>query len=124
MFEFLSTPEGVKLTAGVTIMIIAFSFLIGTHPFKSKQRLVLAAPEDPNLWTAGDYFVFLRSLILSSQNLQQLEANMPKIEGYKNKEFRVRISSAKRKQKYDELLMAYYEKELEFDMVKIELCPN
>jgi hypothetical protein len=124
MFEFLSTPEGVKLTAGVTIMVIAFAFLIGLHPFKTKKRLVLASPGDQNLWTAGDYYMFLNSLIRASRTPDELKGTMALIEGYYDKQFRVPVSTFDRKEYYARLLNTYCKKEIEFETIPVELCKN
>lgn len=124
IIEFLQTPEGIKTTMGVTVMVIAAAFLIGAHPFKSKRRLVLAPAQDPNLWTAPDYYMFLNSLIKASKSLKELQDTMPLIEGYYDKEFRVPISTADRKDYYARLLNTYCQIELKFENIPVEHCKN
>ena len=124
IIEFLQTPEGIKTTMGVTVMVIAAAFLIGAHPFKEKKRLVLAPAEDPNLWTAGDYFTFLSSMVRSSPTLEELSETMPLIEGFFDKPFRVPISNYQLKRYYARLLEVYCAREKELGHIPVALCKN
>jgi hypothetical protein len=107
-----------------TVLILLAALVLGTHPFKKKKRLVLAAPADLNLWTAGDYYMFLNSLIRASKSLEELQKNMPLIDGYFDKCFRVPISTIDRKRYYSRLLESYCQKENELMQIPIELCKN
>lgn len=124
MFEFLSTPEGQRVTAFVTALVIIAAFIIGAHPFKKKKRLVLASATNPNLWTAGDYYIFLNSLIRASKTLEDLQETMPLIEGYFDKAFRVPVSTGDRKKNYARLLESYCEMESQFELIPVTLCKN
>lgn len=108
----------------VTALVVGFAFLLGLHPFKKKQRLVLSSPENMSLWTAGDYFTFVNSLILSSKSLEQLQKTMDLIDGYFDKPFRVPISSVEVKKNYQRLLESYCEMERKFENIPLELCKN
>jgi len=71
-----------------TVFIIVFALAMGAHHFRKKKRLIVASAreEDPRIgWVAGDYFMFLNSLIRSCRTLDELQATMPKIEGYYDK---------------------------------------
>jgi hypothetical protein len=107
-----------------TVLIIVAALILGTHPFKKKRRLVLAAETDPNLWTAGDYYIFLNSLILASKTLEELQKNMPLIDGYFDKGFRVPISAIERKRYYISLLDSYCKKENKLTQIPVEVCKN
>jgi hypothetical protein len=124
MFEFLSTPEGQRVTAFVTVFVIIAAFAIGAHPFKKKKRLVLAKAEDPALLTAGDYFTFLSSIVRSSPTLEKLNKTMPLIEGFFDKKYRVPISNHQLKQYYARLLEVYCNRESELEHIPVELCKN
>src|ERR1044072_7128809 len=124
MFEFLCSIEGQRLTAIVTALVISFAFLIGAHPFKKKRRLILAAETDQNLWTAGDYYMFLSSLIRASKTSRELQETMPLIDAYYDKVFRVPISTKDRKDYYARLLNTYCSKEIEFEKIPVVLCKN
>jgi hypothetical protein len=122
--EFYQSPEFLNAVAGVTVLVIAFAFLIGLHPFKSKKRLVLVAETDHNMWTAGDYFTFLSSLIRSSPTLDELSETMPLIEGFFDKPYRVPISNIQLKKYYARLLEVYCNREKELDHIPVVLCKN
>jgi hypothetical protein len=123
--EFYSSPEFLNAVAGVTVFLIAIAFIIGMHPFKSKKRLVVVRrEEETKLWTAGDYFTFLNSLILASKTLEELQKTMPLIDGYYDKAFRVPISTADRKVYYSRLLESYCEMESKFELIPVQLCKN
>jgi hypothetical protein len=124
VIEFLQTPEGLKVTMFVTVMVIAAAFLIGAHPFKSKTQLVLSPAEDPNLWVAGDYFAFLSSLVRSSATLEDLAETMPLIEAFFDKPFRVPVSNYQLKRYYARLLQVYCAREKELETIPVELCKN
>jgi hypothetical protein len=124
MFEFLSTHEGQRVTAFVTALVIIAAFIIGAHPFKKKKRLVLASATNPNLWTAGDYYIFLNSLIRASKTLEDLQETMQLIEGYFDKVFRVPVSTGERKKYYARLLETYCEMESKFELIPVTLYKN
>lgn len=124
MFEFLQTPEGLKATAFVAALIVMFAFALDAHPFKEKKHLVLAPIEDPNLWTAGDYFTFLSSMIRSAPTMEELANYMPLIEAFFDKEYRVPISNYQLKRYYARLLEVYCAREKELVYVPLELHRN
>jgi hypothetical protein len=105
----------------IVTLVIIFAFMVGAHPFKKKKRLVIAdiaTPEQkPLLWTAGDYFIFINSLILASNNWAELDKAMVYVENYKDKEFRVAISESERDRYYNRLIASYDKKVNEFETV-------
>jgi hypothetical protein len=133
MFDFLQTPEGLRLTAIVTAYVIAIAFLIGAHPFKKDQRLVISdlattpyvpEEEEPKLWVAGDYFAFLSSLVRSSATLEDLAETMPLIEGFFDKPFRVPVSNYQLKRYYARLLQVYCNREKELVYTPVAIHSN
>jgi hypothetical protein len=108
----------------VIALVLVFAFIIGLHPFKKKRRLVLAATIDHNIWMAGDYYMYLNSLIRASKALEELQQTMPLIEAYYDKEFRVPISKAVRKDYYARLLQSYCDMEIKFGKIPVILCKN
>jgi hypothetical protein len=114
-----------------TALIVGFAFLLGLHPFKKKKRLVvsdLVTSTQKNtfaeLWTAGDYFMYLNALLKASQTPDELKRAMVYVENYKERKFRVPISGADLNDYYNRLIDSYTQKELEFDCTKMELCKN
>lgn len=133
MFDYLQTPEGLRLTAIVTAYVIAFAFLIGLHPFKKEKRLLIAdlatgpykpVEQEPKLWTAGEYFTFLSSLVRSSATLEDLAETMPLIEGFFDKPFMGPISNYQLKKYYARLLEVYCNREKELVYVPVALHRN
>lgn len=124
-FEFLLTPEGQKHVAVATALIIAFAFLFRVHPFKRKTRLALTAPEDQNLWVAGDYYTFLRANIQTCSTWVELEQLREAVEAIFYKKFRAHISSTDRSRYYTKLMEALTarENEIESDMMA-NMCSN
>src|SRR5689334_3484750 len=112
----------VQQLAFVVALVIGFAFMIGAHPFKKKRRLVisdLATTTQKNtfaeLWTAGDYFMYLNALIKASQTPDELKRAMVYVENYKERKFRVPISGADLNDYYNRLIDSYTQKEIEFD---------
>jgi hypothetical protein len=124
MFKFLQTIEGQNATAIVCVLVIGFALLIGAHPFRKKQRLVVTSPENMSLWTAGDYFTWVQSKVLAAENMDKLEETMGLIDGFHDKPFRVPINRFAVNKYYIRLLDAYAEKEKELYNIPIELCKN
>lgn len=124
MKEFYQSPAFLNAVAASTVALIGILFIIGLHPFKRKKRMVLATPENLNYWMAGDYFKHVKALIVTSRNLKDLEKAMPLIEGFSRKQYRESISRQALKEYYNLLLEEYYQKELGFDMIPVEICPN
>lgn len=117
--------------AVITVLLIAFAFLFNVHPFKKNKRLVIGdlavAPAKnlfAELWTAGDYFMYLNALLKVSNTPDELRQAMVYVKNYKEKTFRVPISAKDRSHYYDRLIDTYTKKELEFDCTKLELCKN
>jgi hypothetical protein len=123
--EFYSSPEFLNAVACVTVFVLSIALIIGLHPFKSRKRLVVVRlEEETTMWTAGDYFMFLNSLIRASKNVEELQETMVHIERYYDKAFRVPISTRDRKEYYARLLESYCEMESKFEMIPVELCKN
>jgi len=110
-FEFLLTPEGQKHVAVATALIIVFAFFFRAHPFKRKTRLTLTAPEDQNLWVAGDYYTFLRANIQTCSTFVELEGLREAVEGIFYKKFRAPITQADRSRYYTRLMEAVTQRE-------------
>lgn len=121
MFEFLLTPEGLKVVAFCTAALTAILFALGAHPFGTKRT------EPSQLWVAGDYYTYLRAFAISCCTIEQLNDAMKLIDRYNSKQFRVPISLQRRKEYYSSLLETYYQKEAELkvsDKESFELCAN
>jgi hypothetical protein len=118
-FDFLLTPEGQKHVAIATALIIAFAISFGVHPFKKKRQAELT-----DVWAASDYYRYVRTLVMVSNTMEQLQATMPIIEGFFDKTFRVPISTIERKRYYSRLLEAYCEIENKLTTIPVELCKN
>jgi hypothetical protein len=108
----------------IALLLIGFAFVFDAHPFKKKQRLVVGSNENQNLWTAGDYFTFVNSLIKASNSMEELQKVEPLIDGYFDKPFRVPISNADVKKYYARLLESYCEAEAKVQLTTGELCKN
>jgi hypothetical protein len=123
--DFYHSPAFLNAVAASTVALIGILFIVGLHPFKkNKPAVVLVEPEEPLLWAAGDYFTYVNSWIKSSDTPAKLKECMALIDDYRYKEYRVQISKADLKRNYEKLLMAYYEKELEFDSIQVVMCKN
>jgi hypothetical protein len=128
--QFLATPSGVKLVAAVTVMLIAFAFLLGLRISSPRQRRSvssskMATVEEPKLWLAGDYFIFINSLVLASKTWADLDKAMVHVENYRDKKFREPIGSAELERYYERLLDSYDSKVIEFEKtIPVEVCKN
>jgi hypothetical protein len=122
--EFYQSPEFLNAVAACTVALLGILFIIGLHPFKRKKRLVLSVATDENMWTAGDYFTFLTSIIRSSPTLEELSETMPLIEGFFDKAYRVPISNYQLKRYYSRLLEVYCNREKELDSIPMVICKN
>jgi hypothetical protein len=114
MFKYLLTPEGQRVVAFYTIVIILIAFALGAHPFKKTKKVVPSAQ-----WTASDYYMYVRACILSCATIDQLDQMKPLVESYYDKHFRVPITTNERKRYYGRLLEAVSKKETELNKCQV-----
>lgn len=104
-----------------TVAVLAIAFLINKSRLSSqrkRQPIAIhkkAQEEEPKLWLAGDYFVFVNSLVRASKTWAQLDNAMVHVENYKDKQFREPIPKADLDAYHDRLLDSYDSKVIEFE---------
>jgi len=121
MNPFYQSPAFLNAVAAAVIALLGVLF-IGLRSFKPKKQIVVTP--DPALWLAGDYYVYLSSVIKASRTIDQLNATMLLIDGFHDKEFRVPISRKVCNEYYTRLLEVYCKKENELTSIPLELCKN
>lgn len=122
--DFYSSPAFLNAVAASVVALIGIAIILFAKPPKKNYRLVVDAPEEVNLLTARDTFTFIRRLIKTSRTPDELRGTMELIEGFKKKKFRLQISRSVRNNYYDDLLIEYCEKEVEFEYIEAHLCKN
>jgi hypothetical protein len=122
MFEFLTTPEGQKVVAFVTVAIIALAFFFRLHPFKGNSKPHIPTAE----WTGSSYYIFLMAAIKTCTTYDQLEKTKRLVERFFNTRFSDKISGKERMGYYTRLHEALTEKEnfLEENTLSATLQPN
>lgn len=121
MFEFLTTPDGQKVVAFVTIAIIALAFFFRLHPFKKVKQTTPSAQ-----WTASSYYMFLSVVIRTCPTYAELEKTKRLVERFFNTRFSDKISGKERMNYYTRLCKELTEKEnsLEENTLAGTLQPN
>jgi hypothetical protein len=125
MFHFLQTQQGLYATAILAPITIIVAFIIfACRQERNKKVFVFNTPnEDYSLLTAQNWVTIISDSIEYSTNLKELERTMDKIEAFRTKQFRFRISKAERRNLIDNLLVLYCEKEIELQTpIAVELC--
>lgn len=87
-----------------TVLIIVFAFIVGKHPFKRKQRLLLAGEQTSPMWYASECFMFLKATIMTCSTPDELKKCRTQVEIFYDREFRAAISIRERKKYYARLL--------------------
>jgi hypothetical protein len=131
-FDFLLTPEGQTHVAIATVIIIALALLFNLHPFKKRKQLTFSVGPSVetsydwaiDTWKAGEYFTFVKSIVMASRNLTELESTMEMIEGFHNQIFSEPIGREQYNNYYTRLLESYCEKETELTTMRVVVCKN
>lgn len=124
--NFLQTQQA-QIIAGVAIMATIFASIvfIAIRERVRENVFMLPSRKECSLLTAQNWFTLISDSIEYSANLYELERTMEKIETFRTKKFRFRITRAERRNHIDNLLVLYCEKEIELQTpIRIELCPQ
>lgn len=123
MNTFYQSPEFLNVVARCTAALIAILFIVGLHPFKRKpaKSVVPAAA-----WTAGTYYMYLRTLIKTCTTQDELIKLKGLVKGYYYRQYVEPISDRARLNYYTRLHEAITEREalLNENALKPELCEN
>lgn len=126
MYAYLQTQQG-QIAAGLVIVAIIFTafVLIAIKNHLRKKVFVMPSRKECSLLTAQNWFTIISDNIEYSSNLSELQATMEKIEAFRTKEFRFRITKAERGNYIDNLYTLYCQKEIELQTpIRVELCPQ
>jgi len=117
IINFLQTREGQNMVAITTTLLIGFAFILGLHPFKSKnkQRTTPSAQ-----WDIESYYMYVKALIASSLTLEQLFDNQPSMKGFFSKPFSGNNTHKERIKYYNRILEVYCQKERELHSAELK----
>lgn len=123
--NFLQTQQAQIYAGAIIALVIAIAFVIVALHAMRKNVFMLPSRKECSLLTAKNWFTIISDSIEYSANLSELEATMEKIETFRTKKFRFRITKAQRREYIDDLYNLYCQKEIELQTpIRLELCPQ